>query len=101
VERQSNRRRSQVVAVRRDRQETVAMFDARSRKLLWQRDEPLDFVLWGGLRFDRRGSRLLVVTAKRDRPGRKAGLKLRTYRTRDGAERRATLGETPSTSCRP
>jgi hypothetical protein len=73
-------------------QETVALFDARTRRLLWRRDEHLDFVLRGGLRFDRRSARLLVVHAERDRPAGKAQLKLRSYRLSDGDAERAALG---------
>ena len=76
-------------------QEIVALFDARTRRLLWRRDKPLDFVLNGGLRFDHRTSRLLVVDAQRDRPAGKARLELRSYRLSDGDEERAGLGTSP------
>jgi hypothetical protein len=75
--------------------ETVALVDAESGKLEWARDEPLDFVAQGGVRFDRRAARLHVVTADQDRPRGKARLKLRSYRLANGEEERAALGETP------
>ncbi|MGH7895022.1 MAG: hypothetical protein ACREQL_10150 [Candidatus Binatia bacterium] len=82
---------ARVAAVGRD---TIALFDARTRRLLWRRDERIDFVLYGGLRFDRHAPRLLVVAADRDRRAGKARLGLRSYRLSDGAEDRAALGQT-------
>jgi hypothetical protein len=76
-------------------QEMVALLDVRTRRLVWRRDEPIDFVLHGGLRFDRRGTRLLVVNADRDRRRGKARLGLRRYRLSDGADDRASLGDAP------
>jgi hypothetical protein len=75
-------------------QEMVALVDARTRRLVWRRDEPIDFVLQGGLRFDRRG-RLAVVSAQRDRRAGKARLRLRSYRLSDGADERGALGDAP------
>ena len=80
-----------VAAVGRD---TVALFDARTRRLLWRRDERIDFVLYGGFRFDRRAARLHIVAADRDRRAGQARLGLRTYRLSDGAQDRAALGQT-------
>ena len=75
-------------------QEMVALLDTRTRRLAWRRDEPIDFVLQGGLRFDRHG-RLVIVSAERDRRAGKARLGLRSYRVSDGAEERGALGDAP------
>jgi hypothetical protein len=74
---------------------TVALIDAESGKLSWRRDEPLDLVLEGGVRFDRRAPRLLVVTADRDRETKKARMAVRSYRLTDGRAEKAAVVETP------
>jgi hypothetical protein len=76
-------------------QDVVALFDTRTCKLLWRRDEPIDFVLHGGVRFDHRAGRLLVVNADRDRQAGTARLGLRSYGLGGGGPKRAALGEAP------
>jgi hypothetical protein len=83
---------SRVAAVGRD---TVALVDADSGKVSWRRDERLDFIPQGGVRFDRRALRLLVATAERDREKKKARLTVRSYRLTDGGAERADVVETP------
>lgn len=70
----------------------VALLDSETRKLAWRRDEPVDVPLGGGVRFDRRVPQLFVVSAEEDGATRKARLRLRTYRLRDGAVERDELG---------
>jgi hypothetical protein len=82
---------SRVAAVGR---ETVALVDGESGKLSWRRDQRLGFVPQGGVRFDRRASRLHVVSADRDRAARKSRLRLRSFRLVDGDAEEAPLGET-------
>src|SRR5436190_1315870 len=68
---------SRVAAIGRD---TVALVDADSGKVSWRRDEPLDLIPKGGVRFDRRALRLLVATADRDREKKTSRLSVRSYR---------------------
>jgi hypothetical protein len=83
---------AKVAAVGRD---TVALLDAESGKLSWRRNEPLDLIPRGGVRFSRRATRLLVATAERDREKKKARLSVRSYRLTDGDAERADAVETP------
>lgn len=83
---------SKVAAFGRD---AVALVDAESGKLSWRRNEPLDLIPQGGVRFDRRSPRLLVVTADRDREKNKARLAVRTYKLTDGSAERAAVVEMP------
>jgi hypothetical protein len=76
--------------------QTIAVvLDARSGKLIRRADEDIDFVLPGGLRFDKASSRLLIVAAKRDRSAGVSRLSLRSLDPDTGAVRRTALGEGP------
>ncbi len=83
---------SKVAAVGRD---TLALVDAESGKVSWRRNEPLDLIPHGGVRFDRRAPRLLVATAERDRDRKKSRLSVRSYKLTDGSTERAAVVETP------
>lgn len=82
---------SKVAAVGRG---SVALVDAESGKLSWRRDDALDLVVKGGVRFDRRAPRLLVVTADRNRDTKKARMAVRSYRLTDGSAEKAAVIET-------
>lgn len=75
-------------------QRVLALLDAESGALLWRRDEDVDLIVSGGLRFGPRG-RLLVVAGSRDRAAGVLHVSLRELRLRDGRTRRTALGDWP------
>lgn len=72
-------------------QNTIVMLDAESGKLTWRKDEDIDFVVPGGLRFDADGQ-LLVISTKRDQAAGASRLSIRKLRLDDGEGERADLG---------
>lgn len=73
--------------------ETVVLVDAETGALLWRKDEDIDFVAYGGLRFDAAADQLLIVAAKRDQSAKVSRLSLRSFRLVDGDVQRADLGK--------
>jgi hypothetical protein len=71
----------------------VVLLDAGSGDLVWRREAAMA-VLRGGLRFDPRGKRLLVVEGRDVEPG-VLGIRLVSLRLRDGAAARAEVGRAP------
>ena len=75
-------------------QSMVAMLDAHSGSLVWRTDLAADLVLAGGVRFDH-NSRLLVVSAQRERNAGQAHIWLHSLSAADGATATADLGTLP------